>query len=143
MRYQIPQFINIEDKVFGPFSFKQFIYLGGSAGIAFMLWRALPTFIAIPLIVVVAGLGLTLAFYKVNDRPFIHLLQSLFVYMFRSKIYLWRKQPPKPQKKSPLDKKDGADQPDTTPRLSESKLKELSWSLDVLDLEQQNSEEGH
>jgi hypothetical protein len=29
MQFRVPQFIDIEDKLFGPLTFKQFIYLAG------------------------------------------------------------------------------------------------------------------
>ena len=32
MRFQVPQFIEIESKIFGPLTFKQFIYLAGGGG---------------------------------------------------------------------------------------------------------------
>ncbi len=33
MRFEVPQFIDVEDKIFGPFTFKQFLYLAGGAGL--------------------------------------------------------------------------------------------------------------
>jgi len=32
MRFEVPQFIEVEDKIFGPFTWKQFIYLMGGEG---------------------------------------------------------------------------------------------------------------
>lgn len=91
MRFQVPQFIDVEDKIFGPFTFKQFLYLAGSAGMIFVILRIFPKLIAIPLIIVVATLGLMLAFYKVNNQPFVRLLESMFQFSIHSKLYLWKK----------------------------------------------------
>ena len=88
MQFQVPQFIDVEDKIFGPFSFKQFVYLLGAAGSAFILWKLLPWFLAIPLIIPISGVFLALTFYKVNERPFIFTLQAWFSYMFTKKLYL-------------------------------------------------------
>ena len=41
MRFQVPQFIEIEDKIFGPLTIKQFIYIAGGAGLCFILFRFL------------------------------------------------------------------------------------------------------
>lgn len=131
MRFQVPQFIEVEDKIVGPFTLKQFIYLAGGAGIIFIIWRALPLFLAIIPIVLVASLSLALAFYKVNNRPFINILESIFTYFISSKLYLWKKTP-RPRSKQEREK--GGEQADTglfVPRLSESKLKDIAWSLDV------------
>ena len=75
MRFQVPQFIEVEDKVVGPLTLKQFMYLAGGAGMAFVAYRFLPLFIAIFVIPAIAGLSLALAFYKVNNKPFVDLLE--------------------------------------------------------------------
>ena len=45
MQFQVPQFIEIEDKIFGPLTFKQFIYLAGGGGLCFLLYTILPFFL--------------------------------------------------------------------------------------------------
>ncbi|MBI4118005.1 MAG: PrgI family protein [Parcubacteria group bacterium] len=129
MRFQTPQFIEIEDRIFGPLTFRQFIYLAGGAGMVFLLWRLLPIFLSIPLIVGVGGLSLALAFYKVNDRSFVYALEALFRYVTRGKLYLWKKQPKAAERPEALPQESGL----VVPKLSESKLKDIAWSLDVHD----------
>ncbi len=130
MQFQVPQFIEVEDKIFGPLTLKQFIYLAGGAGICFTLYTLLPKFIALILIAPVAGFSGALAFYKVNNKPFILVLESAFKYLLSSKLYIWKKEPKKKkQKKAETD----IIKQLTVPKLSGSKLKELSWSLDVQD----------
>ncbi len=137
MQFQVPQFIDVEDKLFGPFTFKQFIYLAGSAGGAFALYKLLPIYISLPLILPISGLGLALTFYKVNGRPFLNTLESAFNFYISSRLYIWKQR--KPEKKKVDDKKPeddvSLDNFNYTPKLSNSKLKDLSWSLDVLDME--------
>lgn len=134
MQFQVPQFIDIEDKIFGPFSFKQFLYLLGGAGGAFVLYRTLPIFIAIPLIIPVLALAGALTFYKVNGKPFVFILQSYFTYLFQSKLYVWKMRTVKKgDKKQMVETSDM--ETNYIPKLSSSKLKDISWSLDVLDIE--------
>ena len=47
MRFQVPQFIEIESKIFGPLTLKQFIYLIGGGGIIFILYALLPFWLMI------------------------------------------------------------------------------------------------
>jgi len=132
MRFQVPQFIDIEDRIFGPFTIKQFIYMGGGLGMAFLLWRFLPLFWLFKLIIIVpfTAFALLLAFYKVNNKPFIYILQSAIKYMLGSKLYIWKKVPPKLKKGSPSEgEKDVLGL--YVPKLSDSKLKDLTWSLDI------------
>ena len=73
----MPQFIEVEDKIFGPFTLKQFIYLAGGAGIVALLLFTLPLIVAILLSIPVAGLAGALAFYRMNNKPFIEVLFKL------------------------------------------------------------------
>ncbi len=131
MRFRVPQFIDVEDKIFGPFTFKQFIYLIGGAGICFILYKALPLFVAFLFIIPVAGLSIALTFYQVNGKPFIFILEASIKYFFQDKLYLWKKAPKKPgqQKQSAVSTSTEG----LVPHLSDSKLKDISWSLDILD----------
>jgi hypothetical protein len=127
MRYQVPQFIEIEDKVIGPLTVKQFIYLAGGGGLSFIAYNYLPFVIAILLIGVIVALSLALAFYKINNKPFIDFLESGFLYYTKDRLYIWKKEEKQPEHKE----QEVVDAQVFVPRLSESKLKDLSWSLDV------------
>lgn len=129
-QYQVPQFIEIEDKIFGPLTLKQFIYVVGGAGLAFIIYRFVPfTIIAIPLMIASVALALALAFYKVNNRSFIFAMESAFYYYIGSKLYIWKKKDKKPERKAVEEAKNHNTV--YVPRLTESKLRDLSWSLDV------------
>jgi hypothetical protein len=135
MRYQVPQFIEVEDKIFGPLTFKQFVYVAGGAGFAFIMYRIFPLYIAIFLILPGVGLALALAFYKINNKPFIQSMESAFKYFFTSKLYIWKKEAKK------IKKKEVVSAPGiSVPKLSDSKLGDLSWSLDIK--ENLNKENG-
>jgi hypothetical protein len=138
MYFQTPQFIEIEDKIFGPLTLKQFVYLAGAGGLSFTAYSLLPLPVAILLIAPAAALGAALAFYKINNKPFIHTLEASFRYLLGAKLYLWRQAAPKQPSAARADR----DAHDTmgglpVPKLSESKLKDLAWSLDVKDLSAQ------
>lgn len=128
MRYQVPQFIDVEDKIIGPFTIKEFIYIVGGAGLSFMAYNFLPFYIAIILIGIIAPLSLALAFYKVNNKPFVDFLESAFLFYTKTNLYIWKK-----ENKEIIHEQKSQD-PNAqvyVPRLSDSKLKELSWSLDI------------
>ncbi len=135
MKYQVPQFIEVEDKIFGPFTFKQFAYLAGGAGAAFLAYKLLPTFIGIVAAIPFVVLGLMMAFYKVNGRPMIDVIQSAFEYFTKNRLYIWKKEEKKPQTEKEIEEKTIASfmPGNAVPKLSDSKLKELSWSLDIND----------
>lgn len=128
MQFQVPQFIEVEDKIFGPLTFKQFVFIAGGFGMAYVLWRVLPLYLAAPLILGVGGLAAALAFFQFNGRPFILALENGFYYFLRSKLYLWNNTPKKAAAKAPI----AASQREVyIPKLSDSRLHELAWSLDI------------
>ncbi|OHA58886.1 MAG: hypothetical protein A2571_00695 [Candidatus Vogelbacteria bacterium RIFOXYD1_FULL_44_32] len=130
MNFQVPQFIEVEDKIFGPLTFKQFLYVAGGIGLAFIFYVFLPSLFlsAIPIALAI-GLGAMLAFLKINNRPFIYTFESAIKYYIHSKLYIWNKKPNAQKLTMETTKQDTAG----LPRLSDSKLSDLSWSLDVKD----------
>ncbi|HWP61541.1 MAG TPA: PrgI family protein [Candidatus Paceibacterota bacterium] len=131
MQFQIPQFIEVEDKIFGPLTFRQFVYLAGGAGAAYLLWRVLPLIIAGPLIGGVVGLAGALAFMQYNGRPFILALEHAFSYLLHPKLYLWNNERKRSSVKATKLINPTAPAEVYVPKLSDSKLHELSWSLDI------------
>ncbi|MBI5140339.1 MAG: PrgI family protein [Candidatus Vogelbacteria bacterium] len=130
MQFQVPQFIEVEDKLFGPFTFKQFVYLLGAGGFAFIVYTYVEGFYTkVLLIAPVSGFGLALAFLKVNDRPFINYLESAVRFYLGNKLYVWRKEPKETQKAK--ETTTGETPAAYTPKLTAGKLKDLSWSLDI------------
>ena len=128
MQFQVPQFIDVEDKIFGPFTVKQFIYLAGAVGIIFVLNSFLPFFFAVIIGGPVVALGAALAFYKVNNRPFINIVEAVFKYILGNRLYIWKK-----EEKKIIKKKEKIEERTDlfVPKLSDSKLKDLAWSLDI------------
>jgi Cu/Ag efflux pump CusA len=128
MRFQVPQFTDVEDKIFGPLTFKQFIYLAGSAGACAILYFLVPIkLLAFVFMLPVAAFGVALAFYKVNNKPFIHLVEAFFKYTITSKLYIWKHE----QKKLTMTSTPKELSRSFLPKLGESKLKDLTWSLGV------------
>ena len=130
MQFHVPQFIDVEDKIFGPFSAKQFAYMGGAAGVFFMFFSLTGSFILGLLISSpVVALGLALAFYKVNNRPFVHIAEAAFRFFFDTKLFVWKKIDKPVQKR--VEDGENAEAEVFVPKLSDSKLKDLAWSLDI------------
>ncbi len=127
MEYQVPQFIEVEDKIVGPLTLKQFIYLAGGAGICVVFFIYLPLIFALLAAAPVAALTLALAFYRMNGKPFISILESAFSYYTGSKLFLWKHEDRKAsaQAAAPI-----AAAPTELP-LTRGKLHDLAWSLDV------------
>ena len=91
MRFEVPQFIEIEDKIFGPLSWRQFLYLGGGIGMAVVIFLVTNWVVFLLLGLPIALLSLALSFYPVNNRPFSYFLEAVFNYLFSQRMYFWRR----------------------------------------------------
>lgn len=134
MEYQVPQFIEVEDKIFGPFTLKQFIYLAGGGGLSVALFLYVhPLVLAIILIIPIAALSAALAFYRVNNKSFVEMLEAGFNYYTKGRLYLWRKDTSVQKEPevvaAPVEVRQKLG-------LSQSKLHDLAWSLDIEDKSQ-------
>jgi len=135
MRFQVPQFTEIEDKIFGPLTFKQFIYLVGGGGAVFVCYALLPLYLTVFFGIPIALFSLALAFYTINNQPFIKVAENAFRYLTSNKLYLWKKREAKvaPEiiQKTKAAGEAGEKTPMYMPKLTKNKLGDLAWSLDI------------
>lgn len=135
MEYHVPQFIEVEDKIVGPLTLRQFIYLAGAGGFCVIFFVYLPTIAAFFLSAPMVGLAAALAFYKVNGKSFIEILEAGFNYYTGAKLFLWMHHEPKKEDPGPAvaaaAAAEQAAQKRISQKLTRSKLTELAWSLDI------------
>lgn len=127
-QFQVPQFTEVEDKIFGPLTLKQFLYVLGGGSLIFLLYVFLPFWLTFILGLPVGAFFLALAFYQVNHQPLIKVLNNAVNHFTRARLYIWRKRERKPEPEPMLEKEK---KQIILPKLTESKLKELAWSLDI------------
>lgn len=90
MQFQVPQFIETEDKIVGPLSLRQFGYVAAAAAVSMLLYFLVATWLWFILSLVVVGGGVGLAFVKVNGKPLFKLLTSAAGFYWRPQTYLWQ-----------------------------------------------------
>ncbi len=135
MRFEIPQFINIQDKIFGRFTFREALYLVGGGGIIYVFFQLLPTFLAIFFGVPVGIFAFALVFYQPNGRPFIDMVEAYVLFAFTQKFYLWRQKEGE-RKTSNIERVAGdMNEQQDQEQKSKEKISDLAWSLDILDFE--------
>jgi hypothetical protein len=90
MRFEVPQFIDVEDKIFGPLTWRQFVYLGGGVGAAVVMFLVLPAIVAILIGIPLALFAAALSFYPINNRPFSYFVEAVWNYLTNQRLYLWQ-----------------------------------------------------
>ncbi|MCL5733687.1 MAG: PrgI family protein [Patescibacteria group bacterium] len=94
MQFQVPQFIETEDKIIGPLTLKQFLYVAAAAIIIFILHYMLNFFIWLVFSIIIAGAGLALAFVKINGQNFQKMAYFMFQFYWAPQNYLWQPENP-------------------------------------------------
>lgn len=138
MRYQVPQFLEMESSLIGPLSLRQFLFIVIPSGIVYFLRFFLHLGYVIVLGIIIIPLGLLCAFYKINGRPFYYAMFSFVSFAVKPQIYVWRKELEHGQigafKEGEENQKEGA----RIARVEEKEAKkdkrgldEVSWRVDV------------
>jgi len=100
MLFNVPQYTDVQDKVAGPLTVRQLGWLFGMGGVLIFLHSILDeiTFwiAAIPVVAFFAAF----AFYKPNGQPLINYALYGITFVFRPKIYTWRREQKAAKKKS-------------------------------------------
>lgn len=130
-QYQVPQFITVEDKIIGHLTIKQSLYVGLAALLIVGLYQIFAGLVFYFLAALVGALGASLAFLKINERPLPVVGKNFFLYLFRPKLYTWKREPPAKPKTTEEEIKKPEVLIKNIPKLSESKLTDLAWSLDI------------
>lgn len=89
-QYKVPQDVEADDKLLGPFSFRQFVYLmimGGFIGVAFALFQIFPllSLLAVPFVIFFAVLALPLK----RDQPMETYLAAVVSYRLKPNKRFW------------------------------------------------------
>lgn len=110
----MPQFIEHDPKILGPFTLKQTVYVGSALGICFLLYFTPLKTNSFFLYVLVCGLifggGLALAFWKIQGLAIPIVGKNFAEYSIAAKIFIWkRKEAPvfvSMEKEKKIEKKD-------------------------------------
>lgn len=103
MQFQVPQFIETEDKVIGPLTLKQFGFIAAASLIVGLLFLVLKFYLWIIIAGIFGAIAAALSFGKVNGRPLIDYLAAFWANLWRPRVYVFK--PTIPQERSAEDLK--------------------------------------
>lgn len=104
MHAQVPQYTDIEDKIIGPLTLKQFLYLLIGGGIIFLLFNILKFPVFIIIAIPIAFFTILLAFFKIGNQKFGKFIANFLEFISKPDIYTWKKLPPQKTEEEPAPK---------------------------------------
>jgi hypothetical protein len=90
LQFQVPQFIDTEDRLIGPLTLKQFIYLAFGAIFVFFFYFVLQFWLWLIAAGIIIMIALALAFFKYNGRPFLILALAILNHFWQPRHYFWQ-----------------------------------------------------
>ncbi|MFH0857721.1 MAG: PrgI family protein [Candidatus Magasanikbacteria bacterium] len=90
-QFTVPQFIDVEDKILGPLTVRQFVIILISGLIIFLAFRFGDFALFVLTLIFVGGLGLLFAFVKIGGQTFHYFLLNIFQWGKNPKKRIWRK----------------------------------------------------
>lgn len=127
----VPQFIENEDKIFGPVTVRQFIIMFLSAILTYVLFKVLTLELFIFCALLLNGAAGIIAFMTINGQPFhffvLHVLQTLK----RPSLRVWHRQEYKFVAIEDMELKDFAPKTPSAPRVTGHRLHDISLVLDT------------
>lgn len=91
MQFQVPQFVEVEDKIVGPLTLKQFLYVGAAAGVSLLLFFIIKFWLWVILSIIIMAAGTALALVKINGQPAIKVIASAISFYWRPQTYVWQR----------------------------------------------------
>jgi hypothetical protein len=133
MQFAVPQFTDVEDKLIGPLTLKQFLVILGAGGLCFLFWSLpIPKVMAVLIDLPIALIGITVAFANYNGRPMLTYIVPFIIFAVSPKAMVFNRESNVMAVTNPQPKKEEKKEivKDIAQESAESRLKKLAYLLD-------------
>lgn len=131
-QFVVPQFIDVEDKVIGPITVRQFIILLAAGGAEFLVWKYSDFTMFLFLTVLNGIFTIFFAFIKINGRPVHYFILNFIQTSKKARLRLWHKEFQARELRFSMGKKEAKVLPKVLkPTLASTRLAELSLIVDT------------
>jgi len=138
-QFTVPQFIDVEDKVIGPLSVRQFIIMLADFGLVFAAYKFFDFSLFLFSSIIIVVVGFIFAFIKINGAPFHYFLLNLLQTLKRKNLRVWNKVADFSEDSAPVFK---AKEEIRRPSVSSSHLSRLSLVVDTRGYYSGDEDEG-
>lgn len=128
-QFVVPQFLDVESKIIGPITGRQFVILLVTILLDALVYRIFLSIVPVLLFAIpITLLGVIFAFAKVNGQPFHYILLNMIQTLRKPMVRVWDKRVTDAEIRERLrePEKEEVEMIPTKPRMETSKLSELS-----------------
>lgn len=134
MEFSVPQFIEKSPKIIGPFTLKQFVFVGTAGVICLVLYFSIDLGYFVLFSIILMGGAFALAFLTFNGIPLPIVIKNFLFYSVAPRMYIWKKAELPLFKRTIQEKVIKKDTPESTPTLqieSGGRLKRLRADIEL------------
>lgn len=91
-QFNVPQFIDVEDKVLGPITVRQFVIILVCGLFSAATYKLADFALFLTLTILIFGLGGVIAFLRINGRPFHYFILNIAQTFRKPKLRIWNNQ---------------------------------------------------
>ncbi len=88
-QFTVPQFIDVESKIIGPISTRQFLIILSGGVMIFACYKIFDFALFLTLAIIIAVLVLLFSFYNINGRPLQYFILSLIQTFKKPMLRVW------------------------------------------------------
>ncbi|MCK4918892.1 MAG: PrgI family protein [Candidatus Pacebacteria bacterium] len=129
MQYSVPQFLNVEDKIVGPFTGKQVLFLIMGFGVLLISFTFFNMAFFAIITILVIPITLAFAFWKPKGMTVSRLITNMINFYTTSHLYIWRREPNLMMYK--MTQKKVSNDNFEEKKISKRSIRELAWLLDT------------
>ncbi len=129
MMFNVPQFIDVEDKIAGPLTWRQLLWMIGMGAVLLTFFNLFDTSLFIIIAIPTILFFVLFAFYRPNGFSMVTFAFYALLFLFRPKVSVWQR----PAKARPIAKepeKQGASPNINSKQIELERLKALASILD-------------
>lgn len=129
MMFSVPQFIDIEDKIAGPLTWRQLGWMIGMGAALLLMFNLFDSQLFFVIAVPTVLLFVALAFYRPNGMPLAVFIFHAILFMFRPKVAVWER-PVRQMPAAKMPEQKIAMSENRSRQLTQEKLRELARIVD-------------
>lgn len=88
-QFTVPQFIDVENKIIGPVTTRQFLIILGAGIIAALSYKLFDFSLFLTVTVITLAIAAVLAFVRINGRPFHFFILNITQTLRRPRLRVW------------------------------------------------------
>lgn len=88
-QFTVPQFIDVENKIIGPITTRQFLIILAAGIVAALSYRLFDFSLFLTITIIVLGLAIVFSFVRVNGRPFHFFILNVVQTLRRPRLRVW------------------------------------------------------